>query len=121
MPGVQPPPPKANTDKKVEVIPVPDDNQGLMPSRFIKNQLETMPVGSAGYVPVQGVRVDGYRRCWVDSQQVYGKKSERNVVLITKDDSGFHVILEEINHQWEAGEFDGRGWLPVKTVRSSAK
>lgn len=122
VPVVQPPPPKANTEKKVDIVPVPDDgNSAMMPAQFVKNRLEAMPAATAGYVPVQGVKVDSYQRCWIYSQQIYGKKSDRNVVLITKDDSGFHIILEEVKHQWEAGEFDGKGWLPVKTVRGSSK
>lgn len=119
----QPPPLAVPPPKDGKVVPVPDDaaNLFLMPSKFVKNRVEAMQVSTAGYITVQGLKVDSYRRCWLDPQQTYNKKSDRNVVLITRDEGGYHVILEEISHQWEAADFDPKGWLPVKTVRAAAK
>ena len=118
------PPPKVEPTTKTDppkVEPKKEQATGIMPNLFVKNRLESMIQSSAGYITVQGVRVDGSRRCWLDPNATYSKKNEKNIVLVTRDNEGFHIVLEEINHQWEAGDFDTAGWLPVKTVKQAGK
>lgn len=103
--------PDSKPDSKESSTP---DNT-LLPGKFVKNRLETLQ--NAGYVSVHAMKVDSSRRCWLDPNYPYNKKTDKTPILITKDEAGFHVVLEDISHQWEAGEFDTAGWLLVKSVK----
>jgi hypothetical protein len=104
--------------KSVTQKPLKEKEDGaLLPPTFIKNRIEQMPVSVSGYVPFSSMKVDSKKQCWLDPQQNYGKKSPRHTLMIMKDDSGVHVVLDGIDHQWEAEDFDNTGWIQVQSFK----
>lgn len=89
-----------------------------MPLAFIKNLIDTMPIGGKGYVSVSAIKCDSKLRCWLDPNQLFGTNTDERLILIFKDSQGYHISLEKINHQWVAQELpEGTKWIPVTTIK----
>jgi hypothetical protein len=103
-------PPKTET-KAIE-------EQALLPIGLVKNRLDTLKVGSNAYINVMAVRVDERRKCWLHPQSITGNKSIDKVIQVRHDTDGYHLVIDKIDHQWEAQEIDGSllRWIPVKTI-----
>jgi hypothetical protein len=129
------PKPQQKEDKKDELPPVrlPTDvpvtgggtnkpqepaQSSTIPINFVRNRVENIKVSSFSYVSVEAIRVDSKRRCWLNPYALTGIKANDRPIQVKRDAVGFHVILEEVDHQWEAVDIDTKGatWLPVNTV-----
>lgn len=104
-------------EKKVTDPPPAGDSDGVLPWAYVKNRIETMPIGTKAYINVDAVKCDSKRKVYLDPDQLYGIKNEDRVVQISRDETGYHVLLEEIGHQWVCQELPpGQKVLPVKSV-----
>ena len=115
-----PPIPVTNTKKGVaEQTTTLEENGGLLPWSFVRNKIENMPVGTKAYISVETVKCDSKRRVYLDPDQLYGTQNEGRVIMIHKDSSGYHIILDNLDHQWICQELpSGVKWIPIKTVTS---
>lgn len=114
------------TDPKLPVVPITEkkvtdtpqvDSDGVLPWSYVKNRIETMPIGTKAYVNVDAIKCDSKRKVFIDPDQLYGIKNEDRVVQISRDATGFHVLLEDVGHQWVCQELPpGQKVLPVKSV-----
>jgi hypothetical protein len=96
-----------------------EETSGILPLSFVKNRVETMPVGTKAYISADTVKCDSKRKAWVDPDQVYGTQNEGRIIMITRDASGYHLIFDKIDNQWVCQELPtGVKWLPVKTITS---
>lgn len=111
--------PKEDEKKVEEKANKPNiGEQAVLPINLVKNKIETLKVGSSAYVVPAAVRVDTKRKCWLHPHFITGAKNEERKVQIRRDLDGYHVVIENSNHQWEAEDIDGGSlkWIPVKTV-----
>lgn len=116
-------PPKVVTPpKKTEDAPpvaTTEEDGAVLPLNFVKNKLDIMPTGTKAYVSVDAIKCDNKRRMYLDPDGLYGIASEERIVQVSKDATGYHIILEKIDHQWTCQELPpGTKLLPVKTVTS---
>lgn len=91
--------------------------QGIVPVNMIRNRVENIQPGRVSYVSLDTIRVDANRRCWLHPHALTGTKKPDRPIEVRRDADGFHVTIENVDHQWEAADFDtSSGWLPVKTI-----
>lgn len=117
VPVVQPLQPKQ------EITEQPLVEQATLPINLVKNRIENMKIGSSGYVPTGALQADGKRKLWLNPYALFNSKSQEKSVLVRRDTSGYHVVLENTEHQWEAEDGESNNWLPVRsiTVKSLAE
>jgi hypothetical protein len=117
-------PPKVVPTKKVtggeDAPPVAaDEDSAVLPLNFVKNKLDSMPMGTKAYINVDAIKCDNKRRMYLDPESLYGIASEDRIIQISKDANGYHIVLEKIEHQWVCQELPpGVKLLSVKTVMS---
>lgn len=112
------PPAKETITPKV-VLPTEGD-EDLLPLTFIKNRIETMPVGTKAYVAVESIRCDSARKCWLDPDALYGTLAEGRVVLVEKT-TDFTITIDKNSptQQWVAQELpEDVKWVPVKSIKA---
>lgn len=114
------PPKEAKKDKeKIKVDEEPENDGAALPLSFVKNRIETMPMGTKAFVLVTDVRVDSNRKCYLHPDGIYGSNAEGRVVQVVKEETGFSLVLDKegVNHQWVAQELPPDvKWLPVKSI-----
>jgi hypothetical protein len=90
---------------------------GLMPTQFIKNRVENLKAGSAGYVDFSAVKVDANKKVYVEPNYVFHANKSANQVTIMRDQGGYHLFLQNVEHEWDAKELPANSKLiPVRTV-----
>jgi hypothetical protein len=110
--------PKTPPQQQVEDLPkstppvaTEEQTQALLPIRLLKNKVESMKAGTTAYVSSSAFRVDAKRRCWLHPHFITGhSKSEDRPLQISRDASGFHVILHD-TYQWEAEDIESSSWI----------
>lgn len=111
--------PKNTPPVKVKVKPEEGAEDGVaLPLAFIKNRIETLPVGTKAYITVADVRVDSSRKCFLDPDGIYGSNGEGRAVEVVRDENGFSLIFDkEMTHQWVAQELPADvKWMMVKGI-----
>lgn len=94
-------------------------DHALLPPTLIKNIVANVKVGQNVYVGVQALKVDYSRKTWLQPAHITGAKSAHRVISLKREDDGFHVVIERMDHQWEAEDFDGAAlkWIPVRSLK----
>lgn len=93
-------------------------DQGILPISLISNRVDNIKVGTSAYVSLNSIRIDTLRRCWLHPHALTGSKAPNRPIEVKHDAAGFHLLLENVDHQWEAVDFDtvSSGWIAVRTV-----
>lgn len=106
----------------VPAIPSSSDERGLLPLAFVKNRLDNLKPGESCFVSVESMKVDARRRCFLDPATLYGQsQATSRPILVRRDSSGYHVVLDGVEHQWMANEVSmttTMNWIPVRTVNA---
>lgn len=109
-------------EKKAKVVdpdPQVEETDSVLPLTYVKNKVDGMTAGTKAYVAAECVKCDSKRRAWLNPNDVYGTRNEGRVVMITKDEVGYHITLERVDHQWVCQELpSGVKWIPVKSITS---
>lgn len=96
-----------------------DDESAVLPLSFVKNKIDIMPMGTKAYVNVDSIKCDNKRRMYLDPNSLYGIASDDRIIQVSRDNTGYHIILEKIDHQWVCQELPPTlKLLSVKTVTS---
>jgi len=123
QPVVQPVYPPKNPsvlEKKSEIQKLDQlPDQAILPIGLIKNKIEALKTGETCFVGFSSLVADGKQRCWLNPYGLTGAKNNDKIVMLRRDDQGFHVTIEKTNHQWEAMDIDGIAMrlIPVKSVQ----
>lgn len=108
--------PVATPDDKTPP-PAASEDGGTIPLTFVKNRIDNMKPGQSGFVALESVRVDSKLRCYLDPTHIFGSQLPARPIAVRRDEKGYHITLEAIEHQWVAQELPSSvHWLPVKTV-----
>ena len=92
---------------------------GLLPIGLVRNTVEGLKIGSQGYVAVTTVKVDAHRKCWLYPYSLFSaQKGVDKTVLVRRDSVGYHMVVEDDTHKWEAEDFDQGSvkYISVQTI-----
>lgn len=94
-------------------------DQAILPIVLVKNKLEALPMDGTCYVAVDALKADSKKRCWLHPHALTGAKGTEKVIQVRRDKSGYHISVENVDHQWVADELDmvSTEWIPVKTLK----
>jgi len=108
-------PPAEKSPEKPEII---SGEHAVLPASLVKNTIRALKSGNTTYVAVDAVRIDAKRKMWLHPTFITGAKTNDRPIQIRRDTEGYHIVLEQIEHQWEAEDVDGitSKWIPVKSV-----
>ncbi len=117
VPVVPSVPKKVEKVEKEKAEPESSDH-AILPVSMVKNTVHALKVGSTAYVAFEAVRIDARRKMWLHPTFVTGQKTKERPVQIRRDADGFHIVLEQVEHQWEAEDVDGIAskWIPARSV-----
>lgn len=96
----------------------PVGDQAVLPVGMVKNTVQALKVGDSSYVAFDAVKVDVKRRCWLVPTAITGPQGKARPVQVRRSADGYHVYLENQDHQWDAEDCDGLAsrWVPVRSV-----
>lgn len=104
--------------KNPEVEPAVSD-QAVMPLGMVRNRVDNIKISGSSHVGFDAIKIDTKRRCWVLPHALTGSRTKERCIEVKRDAAGYHLLLENIDHQWEAMDLDATtsaGWIPVRTI-----
>lgn len=104
------------TLKNNDLPAVSEGDQAVLPINYVKNRVSNMKAGNVFYVNFSAIRCDAKKKVWLQPNSLTGTKNEERTVQLKRDNAGYHLVFENIEHQWEASEFDTQTYLPVKSL-----
>lgn len=108
---------KKETKKDGPPVVADSGEQATLPIGFVRNRVENIKAGSECYIPIEAVRCDSKKKVWLNPYALTGGKSNDRPINVKRDSVGFHLVFENLDHQWEATELDSRiSWIPVRSV-----
>lgn len=105
--------PKKAADKKEISSP---EIQATLPIELVRNRVVMLKAGEQSYIAVETMRVDNNRRCWLLPNGLTGDKNSERSLLVRRDSSGYHVVIDKLTYQWETVEKEDNDWISVKSV-----